>query len=339
MMKTKIGILSAAYYLPPTKKTIADVFRDEDVPNLPLAADVDFQRDIGIENIHTAEDETAYDISLTASRLAIERAGIDPLEIDLIVDFTSIPEEYVAPTWSAAGYIQKELGAKRAYAIASNTGGCASFHVALKATCALMSANERLNTVLLFAGDKTPKLNKAYFPVTVVCDGGSAVILRKDYPANVILAVEVAAVGEIHDVLYVPGFPYRDPQEQNAEKYLHVTGDYQRFNDQVAPINLFMFRMVMRAAQKSAGVKADQIAYYIYPTFSSWDQKSFCRGFMIPPEKIYLEGLSRHGHLQENDMILNYLDATNAGHIHEGDIVMTTGNGAGFTWGAALIQR
>jgi 3-oxoacyl-[acyl-carrier-protein] synthase III len=38
-------------------------------------------------------------------------------------------------------------------------------------------------------------------------------------------------------------------------------------------------------------------------------------------------------------MVLNYVDARNEGHIRDGDVVMLTTNGAGFTWGAALIRQ
>ena len=64
--------------------------------------------------------------AINAAKLTMAKSGIDPKEIDLIIDFTSIPEDYVAPTWSAAGQVQKEIGATRAFATAINTGGCAS---------------------------------------------------------------------------------------------------------------------------------------------------------------------------------------------------------------------
>jgi len=235
--------------------------------------------------------------------------------------------------------VQEELGAKRAFATAVNTGGCASYHSALKAAYALMSANDRFRTALLFAGDKTPELNHAYYPVTVVCDAGSAVVLKKNHQRRVILSIEIATVGEFHDVLYVPGFPNRDPNATVSDKYLHMTGDIKKFNAGVIPINLFMFRKVMRAAVKRVGMRIEDVSYFIYPTFSTWDLRSFCEGFQIPPEKIYTEALARHGHCQENDMVINYCDAVDAGHIRDGDIVMVTTNGAGFTWGAALIRH
>ena len=337
-MNGKVGIVAASYYLPPQKKSVPDVFRDEEIPQERLAANVDFQKDIGIEAVHVAGEESASSLAVKASKSAIEKAGIDPREIDLIIDFTSIPEDYVAPTWSAAGVVQKEIGATRAFATAVNTGGCASYHTTLKVACSLMAANDRYQTALLFAGDKVPALNHTYYPITVICDGGSAVILKKNFERRKILAVEVATAGKLHDVWYIPGIHRRDPSD-TKNKWLHMTADIPKFNQEVIPVNLFMFRKVMRDVLKQVGKKQQEVGYYIYPTFSTWDQKAFLEAFMIPAEKVFTQGLGCHGHLQETDMVLDYVDAMDQGNIRDGDLVMLTTNGAGFSWGAALIQH
>src|SRR5439155_18307893 len=186
-MNTGIGIVGASYYLPPKRKAVTDVFRDEQIPAEPLAANVDFQRDIGIEAVHVAGEESATGLALNAAKRVLEKTGTDPAEIDLILDFTSIPEEYIAPTWSAAGIVQKEIDATRAFASAVNTGGCASYHTTLKVACSLMAAHDRYRTALLFAGDKVPEFNHTYYPITVICDGGSAVILKKGFERRQIL--------------------------------------------------------------------------------------------------------------------------------------------------------
>lgn len=335
----QIGILSSGYYLPPERKSVVEIFRDEELPEGSPAAGVDFRRDIGIEAVHLAGDELPSELGLEASRRALAGAGLEPGDLDLIVDFTSIPEDYVAPTWAAAGLVQAELGAERALATAVNTGGCASYHVALKTACAMMRSDERLRRALLFAGDKTPALNKTYFPITVTCDGGSAVVLEKGHDRRAVLAVEVVTVGQLHDVWYVPGITNPEPGEPVSEKLLHMKSDLELFKKNVIPINLFMFRRVMTACLQRTGMKLTDVDYFVYPTFSAWDLAGFCKGMRIPREKIYADGLGRHGHIQENDMVVNYEDAAAEGRIGEGDLVMVTTNGAGFTWGAALIRH
>jgi len=334
-----LGILASAYYLPPGTKTAAEVFSDEPLTAESIFEEIDFEKDIGIDTVHVAGEEQPSDLGLKAARKAIESAAIDPKEIDLIVDFTSIPEDYVAPTWSASGLVQQAIGATNALAIGINTGGCASFHVALKAASAWLTAHPEADTALLFSGIKTPESNHTYYPITLSCDGGSAYILRKGHDRRVILAVQTATVGELHNIWYMQGLPHREEGKEPADHFLHMLADLPGFKEKVVPINLLMFRKVIRGALKKAGFKIKDVDYYIYPTFSSWDQESFCRGMRLEPDQIYTESLARHGHLQENDMIVNYDDAASEGKVSDGDLVVVTGNGAGFTWSAAVIRH
>ena len=338
-MNQNIGILEASYYLPPTKKTLAQVFEDEEKPTETFAANVDFENDIGIDALHVAKNETAADLCINAARRTMEKSGINPKEIDLIIDFTSIPEDYIAPTWSAAGQVQKAIGATRAFTTAINTGGCASYQTTLKVACSLMSANERYNTALLVAGDKAPEFNHNYFPITVVSDGGSAVLLRKNTNRRRILGIEIATVGRLHDMWVIPGIHNRKSEDIGGKypRWLHVCGDVQRFNKELIPINLFMFRKVIQSVLKQVGKKMQDVSYFVYPTFSAWDLKAFSTAFNIPPEKMSGDGM-HHGHLQETDMVVGYVDALEAGRINDGDLVMLATNGAGFSWGASLVQ-
>lgn len=339
-MNANIGIYEANYYLPPTRKTLSQVFADEEKSTEVFDANVDFEKDIGIDALHVAKDESAADLCINAAKITVAKSGIDPKEIDLIIDFTSIPEDYVAPTWSAAGQVQEALGATNAFSTAINTGGCASYQTTLKIACSLMSANDRYNTALLVAGDKAPEFNHNYFPITVVSDGGSAVILKKNMTTRRILGVEVATVGRLHDMWVIPGIHNRRTEDIDGKypRWLHVCGNIQRFNKELIPINLFMFRKVMLGVLKQVGKKMQDVDYFVYPTFSVWDQNAFLQAFGLPREKVSTENM-HHGHLQETDMVVGYVDALAAGKIKGGDLVMLATNGAGFSWGASLVQH
>ncbi|MAA98296.1 MAG: hypothetical protein CMN87_12825 [Stappia sp.] len=333
-----VGILSEAFYLPPDKKLVADVFRDEDVPFGTLSKNVDFQRDIGIHDIHVTEEMPSV-LALEACRRAMDQASVSASEIDLVVDFTSIPEDYVGPTWSAAGLVQHELGLDNAFATAVNTGGCASYHLALKSVMSLMLSDTGFETALLFAGDRTPEFNKTYYPITVASDGGSALVVRRNSPRARILGVETISIGRLHDVWYVPGLQSREPNEEPTEKLLHMYAKMDKFNEGVIPINFRMFGKVIQKLLKRCKLSMEDVDYYIYPTFSTWDQAYFLKKFDLPREKVYTAALKHRGHVQESDMVINYAEAVDQGHIRPGDKVMVISNGAGFAWSAALIQH
>ncbi len=333
---TDIGILSEAYYFPPAKKKVADIFRDENVPFGLLAKNIDFQKDIGIEEVHVT-DELPSSLAIRASREALKKADIKPEEVDLVMDFTSIPEDYVGPTWSSAGLVQKELGLINAFASAVNTGGCASYHVAMKAVIAMMVSRDDINTALLTAGDRTPEYNKTYYPITVASDGGAAFVLKKNCDRARVLGVETISVGRLHDVWYVPGLQNRTSDENVTEDLLHMYAKMDKFNEHVIPMNFIMFKKVMKRLLARLNLTFQDVDYYIYPTFSTWDQSYFMKMFKIPANKIYTNGLKHHGHVQESDMVINYSDALEEGLIQKDDKVMLVSNGAGFAWSAALV--
>ena len=334
-----IGIEAEAYFLPETKRSVPKILEDEDVPFGTLAKNIDFRRDVGIEEVHVTE-ELSSKLALRAVQQVLSKANITGSEIDLIIDFTSIPQDFIGPTWSAAGLIQKEINAHKAFYTAMTVGGCSSYHFALEAACAMISAEDNINRVLLFAGDRTPNYNKTYYPITVSSDGGSALILKKMCDRAVILAIDIISVGGLHDVWYVPGFGNRQNDEQmNLEKLLHMHCNMDRFNKGVMLINFTMFNRLIDRVLKKADIKKQDIDMFIYPNFSTWDQNYFCKSTGIPREKVYTQKLSERGHVQESDMVINYVDALNEGLIKKGDLVMVLTNGAGFAWTAAIIRH
>lgn len=337
-MKVQVGILAEAYYLPETKKKAQDIFNDEDIPFGTLAKNIDFRRDIGIEEVHVT-DEMSSAVALKAVQRVMEQAGISGKEIDVIVDFTSIPEDFIGPTWSLAGFIQDELGATNAFCTAITTGGCASYHFAVRAVCAMMASDSNINTALLVAGDRTPDFNKTYYPITVASDGGSALILQKGCDRAVIQAIETISIGRLHDVWYVPGFNHRHQGEPVTEKLLHMHCDMKKFNEGVIIRNFYMFGQVLKKILKKVDMTINDIDYFVYPTFSTWDQAYFCESTKIPREKVYTAALRNRGHVQESDMVVNYVDALAEGFIKKGDLVMIISNGAGFAWSAVLVKH
>ncbi|MEH0020142.1 MAG: 3-oxoacyl-[acyl-carrier-protein] synthase III C-terminal domain-containing protein [Desulfobacter sp.] len=333
----QIGIVAMDYFLPEKERLVSDIFKEEKIPLDAFSKKINFLKDTGIETVRVS-DELPSELSLKAAKKVLAKANIAPEEIDLLVGFTSIPEDYTGPTWSAIGYVQEKLGMKNAFATAVNTGGCASFHVALEAACALMNSSDDIKTALLVAGDRTPTGNKIYFPITVTSDGGGALILKKDHNRGQILGIENYSIGRLHDVWYVPGIPLdrKGPVDETAI-YMHC--DYDKFNKTIIPLNAFMFRKIIRSVLKKNGLSLDDIDYFIYPSFTKWDQSTFMKAMNIPPEKIYLDNLKRIGHVQESDMVINYVDAVSDGHITEGKTVMVVSNGAGFFWSAAIVKQ
>jgi 3-oxoacyl-[acyl-carrier-protein] synthase III len=337
MDQLRVGVETEGYYLPSTKKSVEEIFNAEEIPFGSLAKNIDFRRDIGIREVHVTE-ELSSQLALKAVKKVIDSSGINGEEIDLIIDFTSIPQDFIGPTWAAAGLVQNEIHARHALSMSVTTGGCASYHFALKMAWAMMSTHESMKTALLFAADRTPRLNKTYYPITVASDGGCAMVLRKGCSRAQLIAVETISVGRLHDVWYVPGIEYQK-EGQPQERHLHMYCDMKRFNEGVIPVNFFMFKKILNKIAETSQIPTCKVDAFIYPTFSTWDQDYFSKATGIPSGKIYTRRLHERGHVQESDMVINYADAVSDGFINSGDIVMAISNGAGFAWSAALFKH
>ncbi|MEJ2715521.1 MAG: 3-oxoacyl-[acyl-carrier-protein] synthase III C-terminal domain-containing protein [Deltaproteobacteria bacterium] len=338
-MREGVGIEAEAYFLPESKRNVSEVLEEEDIPLGTLAKAIDFRQDVGIEEIHVTE-ELSSQLALRAVQKVMTKAGLTGNDIDVVIDFTSIPEDYIGPTWSAAGFIQREIDARNAFCTAITVGGCSSYHFALQSACALISSESGLKRALLFAGDRTPKYNKTYYPITVSSDGGSALILRKGCGRAIITDIDIISVGRLHDVWYVPGLGQRTgDREDNLERLLHMHCNVKKFNDNVILMNFTMFNRLIDRILRKAGKSREDIDLYIYPNFSTWDQDYFCRATGIPREKVYTRRLAERGHVQESDMVINYRDALDDGLITKGSLVMTLTNGAGFAWSAAIVRH
>jgi 3-oxoacyl-[acyl-carrier-protein] synthase III len=85
-------------------------------------------------------------------------------------------------------------------------------------------------------------------------------------------------------------------------------------------------------------LKLNDVRYVVYPNISSEDQSAFRESFGLRPEQICTSNLATHGHLQGNDLVLNYLTLTGDGAVSEGDYVLICSHGMGFMSGVSLIR-
>src|SRR4030066_501795 len=107
--QTPVGIVSTAYCLPPRQKFVRDVFKEEG-----LEFDVAIANQIGMDQVHVFEGKWRSQLALEAAKECLFKAGLNANEIDLIVDFSVLPQDYVVPSWCMSNKIQHELGAAKA---------------------------------------------------------------------------------------------------------------------------------------------------------------------------------------------------------------------------------
>src|SRR5213083_2388574 len=143
-MKASVGILAAAYCLPAATRTAQEIFRDEDIS---LGPEVEAR--LGIAEVPVCNGETASNLAVEAARQALRRAGVDPMQVDVIVEYSVLPQEYLVPVWNMSNKVQAEVGAAKSFVVGFSGGGSSNFMVALSSAADMLSENESMKTALL----------------------------------------------------------------------------------------------------------------------------------------------------------------------------------------------
>ena len=220
---------------------------------------------LGIHERHVcAENESTADLATNAGRQALENAGLDAAELDLIILATDTPEQ-LSPATSVV--VQHRLGALNAGTFDVNSA-CAGFVTALDTASKFIIADPSYRNVLVIGAYAMSKYLDLHDKktATIFADGAGALILqaREDQPG--FLAGKLIADGSFHDHMgiYAGGthlpitkqvidegiwnkvrFAKKYPAEVNTEGWLAIVGDVlAKAQLGLADVKLFLFTQV-----------------------------------------------------------------------------------------------
>jgi 3-oxoacyl-[acyl-carrier-protein] synthase III len=163
------------------------------------------------------EDQVTSDLAVAAGRVALERAGLEPLALDRIIVATDTPD-YLSP--ATAAVVQAKLGARRAGVFDVNSA-CAGWVIALDLAARLVITEPDETSILVIGAygmsrflDEADKKT-----ATLFADGAGAVVVGAG-AAPGWLATVTAAAGEYHDALGIyTGGTFRPATADNLARY------------------------------------------------------------------------------------------------------------------------
>ena len=265
------------------------------------------------------------DLAAAAARHALEAAGRQPDEIDLIIVATSTPD-MIFP--STACIVQRKLGMHGGAAF-DVQAVCTGFVYALAladsmirtglATKALVIGAEVFSRILDFK-DRTT--------CVLFGDGAGAVVLEASERPG-LLASELHADGRHVGILCVPG------QVAGGS----VTGDpFLRMDGQaVFKLAVGVLDSVSKSVLAKAGRTADSVNWLIPHQANIRIMQSAARKLGLPADRLVVT-VDEHGNTSAASIPLALDTAVRSGRIQKGDSVMLQGVGGGFTWGAVLLD-
>jgi 3-oxoacyl-[acyl-carrier-protein] synthase-3 len=287
----------------------------------------------GIRERHIAgEGEVTSTMSIESCRKALERAGVGPEEVDLVIVATSTPDHLCPPVSSM---VQDRLGATRAGAF-TLVAGCTGF------VYGLVTANQFIETGLyekiLVVGAETLSAAVDWTDrntCVIFGDGAAAVLVEASEQPTGILSCELGSQGKDWDALIVPSYgvakPLSEEVLQNREHYLRMDGR-----------RVFKFATrkmkdaVINVVQDS-GLTWDDIDLIIPHQANARIIELAVRRLKIAPEKVMIN-LDRYGNTSAASIPLALCDALEEGRLESGDHVVLVGFGAGLTWAAAVLH-
>ena len=287
----------------------------------------------GIRERHVAApDENNRSMSAAASRLAMERAGVSPGELDVIVLGTASPDRLLPST---AVDLQAELGASRAAAF-DVMAACSSFLYGLivaeglmqsgAAETALVVGTEKLTTIVDWKDRST---------CVLFGDGAGAAVLRRSKHGKGILSTFMRSDGTLAELLYRPSggasHPFSEQVLTDRSHFIKMKG-----------------REVFKHAVRSMSEAADRALDGAKLTGADVDLmiphqanvriiEATAKHANIPMSKVYVN-VDRYGNTSSASVPIALDEALQSGRIKEGMTVLLVAFGAGFTWASLVIR-
>ena len=289
----------------------------------------------GIRQRHlAAEGEYTSLFAVRAARQAIERAKIDPGEIDLLICATVTPDQILPSTGCL---IQTELGAHRAAAF-DLAAACSGFLYGLtvantmirtgQSRCALVVGAEVLSRYVDYKDRST---------CVIFGDGAGAAVLVPSRPGEErgILAARIRSDGRYAEQLYAPGGGTRiPPSAETLSSGLHY---FKMKGNELFKVAVRSMAEVSREVLEEAGHTADEVKIFI-PHQANQRITDAVRDKLGVDESRVYSNIEMHGNTSSASIPIALDECVEMGRVREGDLVLLASFGGGVTWGGVLIK-
>ncbi|MDX1710336.1 MAG: beta-ketoacyl-ACP synthase III [Rhodovibrionaceae bacterium] len=306
------------------------VITNEDLAREVNTSDTWIRQRTGICQRHiAAEGEASSDMGTAASQQALERAGLDADDLDLIVCATATPDETFPST---ATRIQSNLGMRRGAAF-DVQAVCTGFIYALavadnfirnrQAQRALVVGSETFSRILDWSDRGT---------CVLFGDGAGAVVMEaaegEGLPSDRgVLSTHIYSDGRHHDALYVDG----GPSSTGTVGHLRMQGR------EVFRHAVVRMAEAIDVALEHNGLTPGDVDWMVPHQANVRIIEAMARRLNLPMDRVVVT-VDRHANTSAASIPLALNEGVSDGRIQRGDLLLLEGMGGGFTWGSALVR-
>lgn len=281
-----------------------------------------------------AENQSTADLCIPAAKQAMERGGVKPEEIDLLIISTDTPE-FISP--STASKVQYELGLVNAGTFDINTA-CAGFVTALDVGSKYIKADDQYRYVMVIGAYAMSKyLNmKDKKTVTLFADGAGVVILKAEEATDRgFLASELLTQGQYYGYMGIyGGGTFMPVTHQVVDKEDHLLRFVQKFPKELNPE--MWSKMITDLTGRIGATPAD-VDHYLMTQIninSIWETMD---RLGVPREKAPTI-MHHYGYTGSACIPLAFDDVVGKGKVKRGDLLVFVGSGGGLAFASAAFR-
>jgi 3-oxoacyl-[acyl-carrier-protein] synthase-3 len=282
--------------------------------------------------------DTVANMGTRASRVALERAGLAPRDVDFIV-FASITPDYYFP--GGGVIVQRELGLETVGAL-DVRNQCSGFLYALSVADQFIKGG-MYRTVLVIGSEIQSSLidlsDRGRAMAVIFGDGAGAVVLQAtEDPQHRVLSTHLHADGRYAEELMV-----KDPGSSRAGRWItketiDAGGTDPYMNGQaVFKQAVIRFPEVIREALEKNGYTPQDIDLLVPHQANLRISTHVQETLGLAPEKV-VNNIQRYGNTTAASIPIALSEAWEAGRVQPGHLVCLAAFGSGFTWASALIK-
>lgn len=326
-MNRAVGIIGIGSYVP------NKVLTNKDLEKIVETSDEWIVDRTGIKERHVVEPGIATsDLATHAAEKALQDAGINADEIDLIIVATATPD-MIFP--STACLVQDKIKASNAAAF-DLAAGCSGFAYGLVVGSQFIKTGLYKKVLVIGAETLSTILDWTDRNTCVLFGDGAGAAVLGEVPAGYgILGVDIGADGSGGELLKIPAGGSRLPatNETISQRmhYIQMSG-----ND----VFKFAVKVMGEAAVKAlenSGLSNSDVDCLIPHQANIRIIQSAAKRLKLPMEKVIVN-VDKYGNTSAASIPIALNEAVDSGKIKNGDVVVLVGFGAGLTWASCVIK-
>ncbi|CAN5203440.1 ketoacyl-ACP synthase III [soil metagenome] len=287
----------------------------------------------GIKQRHKAADnEYTSQFGTKAAQQALERAGLKPTDIELIICATTTPDQIMPST---GALIQAQIGATNAAGM-DIFAACSGFLYGLTMVESMIRTGQIKYALVIGAEVLTKYVDYTDRGTCVIFgDGAGAAVVGPVPEGKGILATKIRSDGRYEEQLYAPGGGTKlGTSHKTIDDGMHF---FKMKGNELFKVAVRSMADISAEMMEKAGYSVDDVDLVIPHQANQRITDAVASRLGVPEEKVY-SNIAQHGNTSSASIPIAMDECIESGRIKEGSLVLLTAFGGGVTWGGTVLR-